>query len=254
MSWTFSDPADFPVLTTKPVLEGKEPILFVAHDIDDGTWQFHSGADFDESMACMASLGDIVQLDSGLDKIADLPIGMSAWRESPESEWIREPQHPSTWEELVAEAVEYTQAVQEDIKGEYELGTYEKWDHYLEDGAFEWSDAEDVVVHADMRVAGVYSNKDQTWHWGWESAEVPEASKEGLERLKAFGEHFGHGKLVESPQKAEEFDAWQLACVAALLLNAEYVHRTPTEEGFMFLILLDLDWDDEESEEDSNVG
>lgn len=75
------------VFTTKFVLEGRSPILFVFH-YDDGSWQF-SGAE--ESLSDndyrIVSLGEIIEHDKSLTEIVDMPINSQATRLSIGSPW-----------------------------------------------------------------------------------------------------------------------------------------------------------------------
>ena len=252
MDWPFSDPKELEVMTTKPVLEGKEPILFVSHDVDDGGWQFHSGPDFDDEAVCTATLGQVLELDASIAKVSELTLGTSAWRDAAGESWTIEPMFPSEWEELVADAVEYTQEIQEDVKEEFELGRYDQWDYFPDEAVFEWSVTEEVMVQARMRIIGAYATETQAWTWSWADATVPELAKDGISRVRTFGELNNFAKLVEGTWRGEEADAWQVSCVTGLLMGAEYVYRAPIENGFLFLILDDLAWADEEEGEDDS--
>ncbi|MBX2812646.1 MAG: hypothetical protein KTR25_12590 [Myxococcales bacterium] len=247
MEWPFSDPKDSSVLTTQEIVDGREPIRYVSHDVDDGAWQFHSGPDFDEESTCLITLGEMVQIDPTLVGLADLALGVSAWRESPSDPWARESMFPTDWMELVAEAVSYVQEVHENVKETFELSTYDQWDYFLDEGVFEWSVKDDVAVHAHVRVAGAFTESDQTWKWSWATgSELPDTVVEGMERVRKFGEHHQLRHLVEPTWKTESFDAWQAACVAGLLMNSEYVFRATVEDGYLFLLLDDLEFEDED--------
>jgi hypothetical protein len=87
--WLFKDLPNTMALTTKDVVIKKTPILFVSHDEDDGMWQFHCNDDVDMNDAILVSLKEIVDYDSSVTKLADLPFGWIAFRESNQSLWNR---------------------------------------------------------------------------------------------------------------------------------------------------------------------
>jgi len=89
--WPFEDPPNTAALTTSDVLETNAPILHVAHDADDGSWQFLSGRAVNPSEARVVGLGRICGRDPSLLGLADLPEGWRAWREHVGAEWQRRP-------------------------------------------------------------------------------------------------------------------------------------------------------------------
>jgi hypothetical protein len=84
-----SRPAKRTVFTTKQVVKNRKPILFVTHDADDGTWQFHSGDIARAEDAMILALSEIVEIDPTVAELADLPLGYKASRISPSSPWKR---------------------------------------------------------------------------------------------------------------------------------------------------------------------
>jgi hypothetical protein len=90
--WPFEDRKDTAVFTSKAILNGSDWIYYVTHDSDDGAWQFHPyGGLTPEQDAVVVSLGSIVDMDSSILALADLPRGWHAWRESRSATWNREP-------------------------------------------------------------------------------------------------------------------------------------------------------------------
>ncbi|WP_051570275.1 hypothetical protein [Paenibacillus ehimensis] len=89
-NWVFNDLPNTMVLTTKDVLIMKKPILFVSHDEDDSMWQFHCGEDVDMDNATLVSLKEIVDYDTSVTILNDLPLGWIAWRETESSPWTRQ--------------------------------------------------------------------------------------------------------------------------------------------------------------------
>ena len=91
--WPFEDSPNVAVFTTRAVVKGGQPILHVAHDDDDGAWQFHTGGDARMEDAMLVALGEIFKLDPSIGELADLDYGWIATRRTAASPWIRAP-HP----------------------------------------------------------------------------------------------------------------------------------------------------------------
>ena len=87
--WPFADPENVAVFTTKGIADGHLPILLVAHDTDDGAWQFLGTEGPAEDLIRIVALSEIVAIDPSLKSLADLPEGWIAERESANSEWKR---------------------------------------------------------------------------------------------------------------------------------------------------------------------
>ena len=87
--WTFLEPQNVAVLTTKKVMSENHPILYVCHNDDDGMWQFHPGTDVYEEDARIVALSEIVKLDPTMFDLADLPMGWIATHKSQNDDWQR---------------------------------------------------------------------------------------------------------------------------------------------------------------------
>ena len=89
-SWKFPDPPHTGVYTTKRVMSGEEPIVYVSHDDGDGAWQFHGTSDSKIESAALVCFHHIADNDSSIKELADLPRGWCAWRDAVSDPWIRE--------------------------------------------------------------------------------------------------------------------------------------------------------------------
>jgi len=75
------------VLTTKFVMQDMQPVLHVRHSMC-GEWQFHCGNDdFSAKNIMLVSLSNLLECDSSLNGIFDLPLNRSASREFVGDEW-----------------------------------------------------------------------------------------------------------------------------------------------------------------------
>jgi len=92
----FPGPENQVSYTCAHVLEGGLPILRVSHDEDDGAWQFLCGGLHpDAAEGRIVCLGCMVERDSSLQEVADLPLGWGADRGSVDARWERSANPPS---------------------------------------------------------------------------------------------------------------------------------------------------------------
>jgi hypothetical protein len=89
--WPFTDPENLAVFTLKRIVRGESPILRVAHDEDDGGWQFLDGGEVAVEDASLVSLRKMTRLDSSILELAALPVGWIAERAGPGEPWQRTP-------------------------------------------------------------------------------------------------------------------------------------------------------------------
>jgi hypothetical protein len=88
--WPFADPKNVAVFTTTTIVRRGHPVLYVSHDDDDGAWQFHSGAEHVSIRdAMIVSLSEMVERDTTLCELADLPCGWIAERDGIGGPWRR---------------------------------------------------------------------------------------------------------------------------------------------------------------------
>lgn len=83
----FDDDLNTAVITTKYILDGSSPILFVFH-FNDGYWQFSAHVtDLPDEDYKIVSLEEIIDLDITVLEVADLPYNAKASRIDRESPW-----------------------------------------------------------------------------------------------------------------------------------------------------------------------
>ncbi|MEK3808241.1 hypothetical protein MHB63_17115 [Bacillus sp. FSL H8-0547] len=86
----FKDAPDTMVITTKEIIDGTKPVLYVSHDKEDGMWQFFDGSmKFDIDCARIVSLEEMLEIDNSLASIGDLPLGWIAERDNRKAFWKR---------------------------------------------------------------------------------------------------------------------------------------------------------------------
>ena len=82
-TWPFKDPPNLATITLRSIIEDGKPILAVFHS-EAEDWQFLDGSEtLDENEARVVGLREIVDRDSSLLDLADLPVGLHPWRAVP---------------------------------------------------------------------------------------------------------------------------------------------------------------------------
>lgn len=134
--WLFEDAPNTRSFTTSFVLNGA-PVLRVYHDYEGG-WQFHVAPDQPATVSegRLVSLASMIERDATLRELHDLPFGWRASRQTVQSPWRREKNHPfPTYEEngyYLEDAVwlaQYRDDVNppsEEIREKLSIGTYAK--------------------------------------------------------------------------------------------------------------------------------
>jgi hypothetical protein len=77
------------VVTSKHVAERTRPILLICHYSGSDGWAFLTGEAFSAEEGQLVLLKNIVELDTTVEQVADLPRGWSAKRKTVGGEWIR---------------------------------------------------------------------------------------------------------------------------------------------------------------------
>ncbi len=90
--WRFANTPDTMCFTSNYVLKGS-PITRVYHDYD-GDWQFHGDQEANRVKPQIVCLSCIIELDSSIEELQDLPYGWMAERKSPKHKWKRIKHHP----------------------------------------------------------------------------------------------------------------------------------------------------------------
>ena len=86
--YKFADLKNTACIVCCHVLQNTAPILYVTHDEEDGMWQFLCGnKNHDSDQAKIISLGEVTSIDSSINELHEMPVGVGAERESRSSQW-----------------------------------------------------------------------------------------------------------------------------------------------------------------------
>ena len=140
-------------------------------------------------------------------------------------------------DDLIEISLDYLNAQQERLKREFDLSSWERYDYNQESGLLTFSSQGKTGVVADFHVVGTTSKSSGTWLWSWENPSIYENVKHCMNRVREYGETHGFEKLTRAQWPGDERDGWEMAAVAAYLLEAEGAYRAPDDTGAMFMIL-----------------
>lgn len=87
--WQFPDKPHTKVFISRAIQEDKEWITYVTHDLSDGAWQILGETGVESGGPELACLHHMVEKDSTLAELADLPKGWYAERTAPGRPWER---------------------------------------------------------------------------------------------------------------------------------------------------------------------
>lgn len=134
--WQFDDAPNTASITTTLVLDGAT-ILRVYHDYEGG-WQFHGSPEDPATtdVTRIVSLQSMIDRDTALAELYDLPYGWRATRETPGSPWTREKDNPfpthgedryyledAVW---ISQYIDDVSPPPEEVRNNLPVGTYVK--------------------------------------------------------------------------------------------------------------------------------
>jgi Family of unknown function (DUF6882) len=238
--WKFNDPRNLAVFVTEDLLTGDEPVAYVSHYVAYGAWQFHSSAS-DAELECVP-LERVVARHPSLNQVADLPLGWSASRESPEQAWQRSPMVPIVWDELIVEANRFVLQRQQELRERFRVEEWERYDYDQLKARFVFSSKGVSKVEADILIVGSISTKTDTWLWSWANESIFENARHGIDFIEQFGRENSLRRLIAPYWPAGEVDGWEMTSITCFLTGGDGVYRAPDENGFLFMVLQRPHW------------
>ncbi len=154
------------------------------------------------------------------------------------------------FESLIQQSQDYLRKCNAEASRFYGIGMYSRYEYDLDLGQIWWSHDEEPMVRAKVIVVGTLSSKSNTWLWAWANPHFEDVDAGDLKLVRQFGQEEGFAKLTEAQWDATEVDGWEMASIAARLLEAQGAYRSPTEDCQMFLLFHDLAFIPEEEKAD----
>lgn len=174
------------------------------------------------------------------EKFADIKLlCASCYEDIRERNWL---QDDDVFHELVKSSFNFIEPRHQDFLEKYKVGECERWDWYQETAKLVFSHDGKPQVEADIQFSGTYSIKSETWMWAWANESLDEKVKHSSRNVRSLGEELGLKQLVSGCYSATEVDGWEMTSVLAKHLNAIGVYRTPSENGFTYMVITKAKW------------
>ena len=167
------------------------------------------------------------------------PVCAGCYEQARERNWR---QDNGAFGALVAESMTYLQERQDALYADYSLGSWQRYHWDQETAQLTFSADGQIRVVADIQFVGSVSRVSNTWLWSWANPSFLAAVRQDVRRVRRYGEGQRYLKLVSACWPAEERDGWEMAAVAAFLLRAQGVYRSPGDQGFTFMVMTRVGW------------
>jgi hypothetical protein len=146
------------------------------------------------------------------------------------------------WQAYVAESCTLLEATQSRLRADFDIDRHPRWDWSQETAELVFSTEGAPVVVADIRFVGSVSTVSHTWLWSWANPHLHDKVCDRMSEVRELGEARDFPHLATAKWPATEEDGWHMAAIAARVLGARGVYRTPGETGYTFLVILDARW------------
>ena len=142
------------------------------------------------------------------------------------------------YDKFKEECHEHLCGLQEKLKTEYQIGTYERWDYDQHTGLLTFSTGDNQINFRYVSV-GTYSRNTKTWKWAWDNEHTLEKVKGKIPEIKTFGEKHNIKELVTGLIDADEEDGWYFTGIAANLLKGIGSYRAVSDHLLVFMVLME---------------
>lgn len=143
---------------------------------------------------------------------------------------------------LVTAAYEYLTGCQDRLKAEFNLGEYERFEIVDGGRSLEFHTAGVAYVRAEVQFVGSVSRSTGTWLWGWANDDVDREVTRDMGDVRLYGESHGIWQLTTAKWEADQVDGWEMAAIAAYILQARGAYRAPYEHVFSYLTFRSVEW------------
>ncbi len=144
------------------------------------------------------------------------------------------------WTPFLSNAISDLQAKQDLIEQRFNLSQHERWDWDQETGHIVFSNAGVPALVARIQFVGSVSTLSNTWLWSWANPSVEAKMADEMLAVRTFGEAETFANLTVPKWPADEVDGWEMTAVAAKMLDAQGAYRTNDDNGFTFMLLMDV--------------
>ncbi|MFL6719485.1 MAG: DUF6882 domain-containing protein [Burkholderiaceae bacterium] len=160
--------------------------------------------------------------------------GMASGMEAAESNVITQ------WQAFVDECNQELIARQNSLEQQFSLSRYAQWRCDQTAGQLVFSGHGDTRLIADVEFIGTCSEETGTWLWAWANFHLAGTIRNRITAVQQFGDAHALPRLTIRKWPASEQDGWEMAAIAARLLDARGVYRAPLKNGPLFMAIMDI--------------
>jgi len=150
---------------------------------------------------------------------------------------VLEQQVRSEWDSFVASCRDELTVLQPLLDSQFGIGAFERYDYDQANKQLVFSNHGVPGVVADFEVVGTHSRVSGTWMWSWANFSMLPKVRTRMKRVRTLGEEHAFPRLTTHLWPADECDAWNMAAIAAHVLKAKGVYRSPGKSSDMYMVL-----------------
>lgn len=151
-----------------------------------------------------------------------------------------EAQVKAPWAAFTSECRASLAVLQQQMDSTFDVSGYDRYDYDLATKRIVFSTHGVPLLEADIEVVGSHSRVSGTWMWSWAKFGLPLKVRTRMKRVRALGEERAFPKLTTHFWPADACDAWDMAAIAAHVLKASGVYRSPGESSDVYFTLSKL--------------
>lgn len=229
---------------------GTSSATFICQHLSEGSKQgFHMGYDPEDPDAlypdawcdqCEAILEKEGEWNDVSQAFANIKMVCAAcYCDIRECNWIEE---KDAYVTLVTNSVDYLNKAQDALQANYKVGDYERWDWYQEQGQLVFSHEGKQKLICEIDFVGSLSTASNTWMWAWANTSFVDKIKSESAIVRHIGDEKNLQKLACPIWPADEVDGWEMTAIMAKARNAIGAYRTPSENGFVYMVINNAVW------------
>ena len=146
----------------------------------------------------------------------------------------------ASWNDLLETCTCELRAKQDALAQRFDLWRHERWDWDQDRAEIVFSNDGAPAVVATISFVGSLSTRAGTWLWSWANDSLAAEVVGKMAQVQDYGEALDRPHLAVPLWPADERDGWAMTAVAAHLLDADGAYRTPSDSGFLYMLLSDV--------------
>ncbi len=148
---------------------------------------------------------------------------------------------PEEFSRYKHDAVHELMVLNENCDQRFKINSLPRWSYDLNGGTLTFSEDGIPKVTARIEVVGTTSRDLGNWMWGWANRSLPLVVTETTSRVREFGEDNDIQDLATPTLRDDEHLGWEMTAITAKVIGAKGAYRCPSDDGFIYLVYLDID-------------